>query len=138
VKEKETLMSLVKVRIGDIVYYVKDIVRTEKFYRDVLGLNVENMGDDGYGGYWLRASTANGIDLLFFQNPELKAGASPAIVYRLEEGGIDTMVEGLAKKGATIVTPVSHAPGGFAGTLADPDGHAFGFYQTQDKPRRKK
>ena len=128
---------LANVRIQDIVYYVADTARTEKFYRDVLGLNVENMGDDGSGSSWLRAQTAGGVDLLFFKDPKSKAGDSPAIVFRLEEGGIDTVVEGLAKKGATIVTPVSHAPGGFACTLADPDSHAFGFYQTEDKPRKK-
>lgn len=126
---------LAKVRIQDIVYYVADTRRTERFYRDVLGLEVENQGDDGSGADWLMAHTAGGVDLLFFQDAKAKPGDSPAIVFRLENGGIDTVVESLAKKGATIVTPVSHAPGGFAVTLGDPDGHAFGFYQTEDKPR---
>ena len=35
-----------KTRIGNICYYVSDIARTETFYRDVLGLEVMNMGDD--------------------------------------------------------------------------------------------
>lgn len=129
---------LANIRIGVVVYYVADIARTEKFYRDVLGLDVQRMGDDGQGNDWLSAPTAGGVDLLFFKNADMKPGQSPTIVYNLAEGGIDSMVEGLAKKGATIVTPVSHAPGGWSADLGDPDGHLFSFYQTTDVPRGKK
>lgn len=126
---------LANIRIGTIVYYVADIARAEAFYRDVMGLEIRRMGDDGQGSDWLMASTAGGVDLIFFRNTDLKPGQSPTIVYDLVDGGIDGIVEGLAKKGATIVTPVSHAPGGWSGDLADPDGHLFSFYQTADKPR---
>jgi glyoxylase I family protein len=126
---------LSKINIGNIVYYVADIDRAEAFYRDVLGLEVMRMGDDGSGSDWLMAKTAGGIDLLFFRNPGAKSGQSPVIVYDLVDGGIDRIVDGLAKKGATIVTPVSHAPGGWSADLGDPDGHTFSFYQTAEKPR---
>ena len=126
---------LAKISIGNIVYYVADIDRAEAFYRDVLGLEVMRMGDDGSGSDWLMAKAANGLDLLFFRNPQAKAGQSPVIVYDLVDGGIDGIVDGLAKKGATIVTPVSHAPGGWSADLGDPDGHTFSFYQTAEKPR---
>jgi glyoxylase I family protein len=129
---------LANIKIGNIVYYVADIARAQAFYRDVLGLEVTNMGDDGQGNDWLMASTAGGVGLLFFKNTEAKAGQSPTVVYDLADGGIDTIVDGLAKKGATIVTPVSHAPGGWSADLADPDGHTFSFYQTTDVPRAKK
>jgi glyoxylase I family protein len=128
---------LANLSIGAVVYYVGDITRTEKFYRDVLGLKVQRMGDDGQGNDWLTASTAGGVDLLFFKNADMKSGQSPTIVYNLPEGGIDTVVEGLAKKGATIVTPVSHAPGGWSADLGDPDGHLFSFYQVADAPRAR-
>jgi predicted enzyme related to lactoylglutathione lyase len=128
---------LASLKIGAVVYYVADIARTEKFYRDVLGLSVQRMGDDGQGNDWLMAGTSGGVDLLFFKNADMKSGQSPTIVYNLGEGGIDTVVEGLAKKGATIVTPVSHAPGGWSADLGDPDGHLFSFYQTTDVPRGK-
>jgi glyoxylase I family protein len=126
---------LAKINIGNIVYYVADIDRAEAFYRDVLGLEVMRMGDDGSGSDWLMAKTAGGVDLLFFRNPGAKSGQSPVIVYDLVDGGIDRIVDGLAKKGATIVTPVSHAPGGWSADLGDPDGHTFSFYQTAEKPR---
>lgn len=123
-------------RIGNICYYVSDIARTEAFYRDVLGLEVVNMGDDGSGNDWLQASVAGGVDLIFFKQ-ESKPGNSPIIVFDLAEGGIDTVVAALAEKGATIVTPVSHAPGGWSADFSDPDGHVISMYQSEAAPRAK-
>lgn len=125
-----------KVRIGTICYYVSDILRTETFYRDVLGLEVVNMGDDGSGNDWLQANTDGGLELIFFK-AESKPGNSPIIVFDLKDGGIDTAVAALAEQGATIVTPVSHAPGGWSAEFADPDGHVLSMYQTEDSPRAK-
>ncbi|CAN7462798.1 VOC family protein [Phenylobacterium sp. LjRoot164] len=123
-----------KVRIGTICFYVTDIARTETFYRDVLGLEVANMGDDGSGNDWLQANTAGGVELIFF-NAECTPGNSPIIVFDLAKGGIDTVVAALAEKGATIVTPVSHAPGGWSAEFSDPDGHLISMYQSDEAPR---
>jgi glyoxylase I family protein len=122
------------VRIGTICYYVSDIARTEAFYRDVLGLEVINMGDDGSGADWLQANTAGGVELIFFQQ-ESRPGNSPIVVFDMKDGGIDTAIAALAEKGATIVTPVSHAPGGWSAEFADPDGHTLSMYQSEDVPR---
>ncbi|MBN9232515.1 MULTISPECIES: VOC family protein [Phyllobacteriaceae] len=124
-------------KLGTICYFVSDIGRTEAFYRDVLGLEVQNMGDDGDGHDWLTAQTANGIELIFFQK-ESRPGNSPIIVFEIAEGGIDDVVAGLAAKGATIVTPVSHAPGGWSAEIADPDGHQISMYQSEEQPRSLK
>lgn len=126
-----------KSKLGAICYYVSDIARTEKFYRDVLGLDVERMEDDGDGHAWLMARTVNEIELLFFQQ-DSRPGNSPIIVFSIDDGGIDDIVSGLAEKGATIVTPVSHAPGGWSAEIADPDGHAVSMYQSEEKPRSLK
>jgi len=125
-----------KVRIGAVCYYINDVARTEAFYRDVLGLEVTNMGDDGSGNDWLQATTEGGIDLVFIKQ-ESRPGNSPIIVFDLKDGGIDTLVAALAEKGATIVTPVSHAPGGWSAEIADPDGHTVSMYQPADAPRVK-
>lgn len=125
-----------KIRIGTICYYVSDIARTEAFYRDVLGLEVVNMGDDGSGKDWLTAKTQGGLELIFFQT-ECRPGNSPIIVFDLSEGGIDTAVAALAERGATIVTPVSHAPGGWSADFSDPDGHVLSMYQSESAPRAK-
>ncbi|MCV0351793.1 MAG: VOC family protein [Nitratireductor sp.] len=126
---------LSNVRIGTICYYVNDIDRTEAFYRDVAGLNVQRMEGDEETGDWLLASIENNIELIFFKM-ESRPGNTPIVVFDLSEGGIDNVVEGLAEKGATIVTPVSHAPGGWSAEFADPDGHVLSVYQTEERPRR--
>ena len=124
-----------KTRIGNICYYVSDVAKTEAFYRDTLGLDVTNMGDDGSGNDWLLAKTEGGLELIFFKQ-ESKPGNSPIIVFDLVDGGIDTAIASLAEKGATIVTPVSHAPGGWSAEFADPDGHVMSMYQSEEAPRK--
>ena len=127
---------LSNVRIGTICYYVNDIDRTEAFYRDVIGLDVQRMAGDEETGDWLLASIENNIELIFFQM-ESRPGNTPIVVFDLSEGGIDDVVSGLAKKGATIVTPVSHAPGGWSAEFADPDGHVLSVYQPEERPRSR-
>lgn len=125
-----------KTRLNTICYYVSDLDRTETFYRDVLGLTIERMKEED-GSPWLIARTVNDVDLIFFKM-ESRPGNSPIVVFDLAEGGIDDMVAGLAEKGATIVTPVSHAPGGWSAEFADPDGHTISMYQTEEAPRTLK
>lgn len=125
---------LSKHRIGNIFYLVSDIDRTEAFYRDAVGLAMQrNPGEDGQPD-WLIASTVGGVDLLFFQG-DAKPGNSPIPVFDLTDGGIDAVVDGLVKAGATLVTPVSHAPGGWSAEVADPDGYQVSVYQTVEQPR---
>lgn len=126
-----------KSKLTTICYYVSDIKRTETFYRDVLGLDVQRMGDDGSGNDWLSAKTANDLELIFFQM-ETRPGNSPVIVFDIPDGGIDDVVAGLSEKGATIVTPVSHAPGGWSADFTDPDGHTVSMYQSEDLPKTLK
>jgi len=127
---------LAKNRIGAVCFYVNDIARTEAFYRDVIGLEINRMGDDGKGNDWLLANIEGKVELIFFK-AECRPGNTPIIVFDLAEGGIDDVVAGLAEKGATIVTPVSHAPGGWSAEFADPDGHVLSMYQTETTPRRR-
>ena len=124
-------------KINAISFYVSDINKTEAFYRDVLGLGIERMGDDGSGNDWLMATTVNEISLVFFKG-EPQPGNTPVMVFDIAEGGIDDIVEGLSEQGATIVTPVSHAPGGWTADFADPDGHHLSMYQPEDQPRSTK
>lgn len=121
-------------RIGNIFYWVTDIDRTEAFWRDTVGLEVQRVPGDPGEDDFLIAPTAGGVDLLFFRG-EPRPGNSPIPVFDLVEGGIDAMVDGLARAGATIVTPVSHAPGGWSAEMADPEGYQFSMYQSAEKPR---
>jgi predicted enzyme related to lactoylglutathione lyase len=121
-------------RIGAVFFYVSDLDRTEAFYRDVIGLSLQKQPDDGSGRPWLIASIEGNVDLLFF-NGDVRTGNSPILVFNLESGGIDAVMADLAAAGTTIVTPVSHAPGGWSADFADPDGYTFSFYQTEGVPR---
>ena len=125
-----------KSRLGAVCYYVNDVDRTEAFYRDVLGLAIERMDDDGDGNPWLTATTPNGVELVFIKQ-ESRPGNTPIVVFEIAEGGIDDMVSELAGKGVTIVTPVSHAPSGWSAEIKDPEGHILSMYQSADKPRKR-
>ena len=52
-------------------------------------------------------------------------------------GGIGMRIEEQPGKGVTIVTPVSHAPGGWSAEFKDPEGHVLSIYQSADKPRKR-
>ena len=121
-------------RIGNIFFYVTDVDRTEQFYRDVIGLTIERMPDDGNGRPWLNAPIPGNVDLIFFEG-DVRPGNSPILVFDLADGGIDKAVEELAAGGASIVTPVSHAPGGWSAEFTDPDGYMLSMYQTAEVPR---
>lgn len=126
---------LSKSKVGAICYYISDLDKTEAFYRDTLGIDIQRMEDEGEG--WLLAKTVNEVELLFFKQ-ESRPGNSPIIVFELADGGIDDVIEALAEKGTTIVTPVSHAPGGWSAEIADPDNHQISMYQSDEVPRSRK
>jgi predicted enzyme related to lactoylglutathione lyase len=124
-------------KIGAIVFYVKDIKRAEAFYRDVLGLQTRMMppGDDpDHPGPWMMTDVGE-TSLIFFERAE-KPGKTPIVVFTLDKGGIENVVEQLAKKGVEIVVPVSEAPGGWTADWLDPDGHVFSVFQSDKQPRR--
>lgn len=121
-------------RIGSIFFIVADVERTARFYRDAVGLDSERI-PAGDGPDWVMAHTAGGVALVFCPG-EPRPGNTPVIVFELAEGGIDGVIDGLVAAGATLVTPVSEAPGGWTGDVADPDGHVLSLYQSAEVPRR--
>lgn len=125
-----------KLKFSDfgVVFNVNDIDRTQLFYHKILGIKLERQpgGDEGD---WLLGVLENGVQLIFFEGEE-SIGRSPVIVFELEEGYIDRVVEEMAKEGADIVTPVTEAPGGWSADFRDPDGHPLSLYQSEKLPRR--
>src|SRR5207248_9913684 len=92
-------------KIGAIVFYVKDLSRSEKFYRDMLGLQTHvdpghADADPDHAGPWMRASVGE-LSLIFFERNE-KPGRSPIVVFTLAGGGIDDIVDAPANKGVQI------------------------------------
>jgi glyoxylase I family protein len=120
-------------RIGSIFFLVADVERTARFYQDAVGLDVQRIPSED-GPDWVIAPTAGGVDLVFCPG-DPRPGNTPVIVFELAEGGIDAVVDGLVVAGATLVTPVSHAPGGWTADVADPDGHVLSLYQSAEVPR---
>jgi glyoxylase I family protein len=120
---------------ASIVFYVKDIARTEAFWRDVLGIVLERM--EGADPFWLQGRIGGNLDLVFFEMPGV-VGTTPALIFDLTDGGIDDIVAELTAKGVTIVTPVSEAPGGWSADFTDIDGFTLGLYQSDEKPRSRK
>jgi len=114
-----------------IVFLVTDLARTLAFYRDTVGLSFE--GADIESGM---LSTHIGETHLVFFVGDAPRGATPQVVFGLAEGGIESVAEELATAGATLLTPVSEAPGGFSVDFGDPDGHVLSLYQDGALPRR--
>lgn len=119
-----------------VVFNVSDIERTERFYRDTLGLDVSRQ--EGAEPFWLIADLIPGTQLLFFQTDDVRPGNTPAVVFDLKPGGIDDLIAALAEQGVSIVTPVSEAPGGWSADFQDPDGNMLAFWQRAEVPRSLK
>jgi glyoxylase I family protein len=121
-------------KIGAIVFSVSDLDRTIQFYSTHFGLSMtRRSGKEGEKEEHFAFADLGDVSLVFFERSE-KSGRSPVIVLELD-GGIDTLTQKLAAAGVTIVTPVSHAPGGWSSDFLDPDGHMLSYYQTAEKPR---
>jgi predicted enzyme related to lactoylglutathione lyase len=123
---------LAQTRIGAIVFFVRVLDRAVGFYRDTLGLPVNEI--DGHDGPFALAELGD-MTLVFIQR-DAKAGDSPVVVFSLD-GGIDDYAEALAAKGVEIVVPVSEAPdGGLTLDFVDPDGNMLSLYQSPGAARR--
>lgn len=121
-----------KPKRASVVFYVTDIIRTEKFYNDCFGLELER--HEGVEPFWLMGKLEHGLEMVFFQL-DGRRGDTPSVVFEVSDGGIDDIVADLASKGVTIVTPVSEAPGGWSADVLDPDGFGVGLYQSGELPR---
>ncbi len=120
-------------RVSALVFYVANPERSAAFYHDVLGLPTSSI-DTGEGQ--LHTADAGETLLLFFKGDD-KPGRTPIVVFGLD-GGIESLVEELVRKGVEIVLPVSDAPGGgLTADFLDPDGHLLSFYQSAGLPRRR-
>lgn len=124
---------LQQAKVGAIVFFVADLARSLRFYRDTLGLDANPIdGDDGSFGL----AQVGEITLVFIPRP-CTPGESPVVVFSVD-GGIDDYAEALAARGVEIVVPVSHCPdGGLSVDFVDPDRNVLSVYQPPDAPRRR-
>jgi glyoxylase I family protein len=127
IQEEKIAMNIKpKFRGIAVIFTVKELDRTQKFYADVLGLSLDRQ--EGF----MSTKLADGTELVFFEGQATR-GTSPQIVFGLDDGGV---AEQLANQGVQMLTPVSEAPGGWSFEFQDPDSHPLAFYQEESKPRR--
>jgi len=117
-----------KFRSLAVIFTVKDLDRTRKFYEELLGIALERQ--EGF----MSGKLPDGVELGFLEG-EATRGTSPAIVFGLDEGGIDGVAETLVRQGVQLVSQVSEAPGGWSFEFRDPDEHPLAFYQSASLPR---
>ena len=116
-----------------IVFNVADVDRTERFYREHLGIEFDRIESEEEGTF-LMTKIGTETELLVFPG-DPKPGNTPGVVFNLPDGGLDTLIERLAAAGIEIVTPVSHAPGGWYADFRDPDLQVISLFQDADKPK---
>lgn len=124
---------LTDAKVGAIVFFVSNLARSLAFYRDTLGLPIEQHGGDDEP--WAMGEL-QGLALVLIQHAA-KVGESPVVVFALD-GGIDDYADALAAHGVEIVVPVSEAPdGGWSLDFVDPDRNVLSLHQDAEAPRRK-
>src|SRR5262245_57714931 len=124
-----------QLKLGSVAFilYVRDVSRTESFYAKHFGIRfTRNTEEDG--SIWLLAKIGAETEMLVFPG-DPKPGNTPGIVFGLATGGIETVVASLAASGVEIVTPVSHAPGGWSADFKDPDDHVMSLFQEDALPK---
>ena len=118
-----------KSHINAVVFFVRDLERTRRFYGDILGLETSLV--DGHDGAYLVARIAQAV-LVFFPGEE-KPGRTPIVVFSADHEDIHSLVDRLVEQGVEIVAPVQDAPsGGLTADFADPDGHVLSLYSARE------
>jgi predicted enzyme related to lactoylglutathione lyase len=115
------------------ILHVQDVLRTQRFYTEHLGISFTR-NPEADGSVWLLAKVGNETEMLVFPG-DPAPGNTPGIVFGLAEGGIETIVAGLAAADAEIVSPVAVAPGGWSADFKDPDGHTMSLFQDGSLPK---
>ena len=118
-------------KLGAVVFFVRDLGRTEAFYRDVLGLAVRRMGEPPEQ---ILLSDLGPMTLVFIPGDEPR-GRSPIPVFNVGSDDIARIVDLLTERGGEIVAPLQHAPdGGLTADFLDPDGHVLSVYKAPAEP----
>ena len=119
-----------KPRAVDFVSYsVTDMDRSEAFYRDVLGLDVEvARGKPGTRAAGFMEFDAGGTTIGLIQQPE----SFPNAIVALAVEDVHAAVEELRGKGVPISMEPIETPVCFMAVVADPDGNQVLLHQRKD------
>ena len=104
----------------EVAVRVKDLAKSEAFYREILGLEV-GIRDEGRRMVFLRAGGQAGMVVL-----QEDKGAFPKqhFAFRVEEADLEAAAAALERRGVDATTPVFHTwmPARSV-YFSDPDGH---------------
>ena len=106
----------------EIAIRVRDLAKSEAFYRDVLGLEF-GLRDEGRRWLFLRAGGDAGVVVL---QEDREAWAPQHLAFTVTERDMEGAVAALRERGVAVEGPVYHAwmPAKSA-YFSDPDGHAL-------------
>ena len=102
---------------------VKDMKRAVAFYRDTLGLSVNNEDDD-----WSDLD-ANGLRIGLNASEEVGGAQGGAVLSFEPEGGIEGAVEELKDEGVDFPGEISEHPWGRIATFKDSEGNDLQLYE---------
>jgi hypothetical protein len=126
-------------RVVHFEIHAKDLDRTQKFYEDVFGWNISDMGPQ-MGNYRV---VVTGEDVGNTQWNGINGGITPrrgdgpkggepvnAFVCTIEVENIDDILEKITKAGGTVALDKMEVPGvGWLAYRKDPEGNIFGVLQ---------
>ena len=108
--------------VYEVALPVRELVRAEAFYRDVLGLEV-GLRDETRRWLFLRAGGADGMIVL---QEEPEGWSSLHMAFTVRDADLNAAVAALRERGVDVEGPVTHdwMPARSA-YFSDPDGHAL-------------
>jgi len=115
-----------------VLYEVSDMERSIAFYRDVLGLELEELIEDvPWAEFRAEPTTLALFDPKKFrtQAPEPRTGGA-TIFLAVED--VNATVEELKGKGVPVVMESFETPVCWNAAVTDPDGNAIGLHQRKD------
>lgn len=112
-----------------VSYSVTDMDRSEAFYRDVLGLDIEvARGEPGTRASGYMELDAGGTAISLTALPQLHPNAIVALAVE----DVDEAVEELRNKGVEIAMEAIETPVCFMAVVEDPDGNKILLHQRKD------
>lgn len=111
-------------KLQTIMVVVKDMERSVKFYRDVLGLKLEYQTPD-----WSQLSAGNIGVGLHPEGKEVKVSPSMGCTFGFHVDDIQKTVADLKTKGARVFMEPRKEDFGWLAIVGDPDGYSIQLYQ---------
>ena len=123
-------------RVMATVVFVRDLARCLTFYRDTLGLEVQESDPDSVSFqmenvYFLLLEVSAAADLIRSEANELKIEGGPRGLLAAGVEDVDAAYEALKAKGVTFLRPPTNQPWGLrTAHFADPEGNLWEINQS--------